>query len=76
VIEDFPADCEGLAKVEPVYKTLPGWQSSTAGVRDWSKLPLKAQNYLKFLSDYLGVPIGMVSTGPGREETIHMKELQ
>jgi len=75
VIEDFPADCEVLAKVEPVYKTLPGWQTSTAGIRDWNKLPVKAQDYLKFLSDYLGVPLGMVSTGPGRDETIHMKEL-
>jgi adenylosuccinate synthase len=76
VIGDFPADCEVLAKVEPVYKTLPGWQSSSAGIRDWNKLPQKAQDYLKFLSDYLGVPLGMISTGPGREETIHMKELQ
>jgi adenylosuccinate synthase len=76
VIQDFPADCEVLAKVEPVYKNLPGWQSSTAGIRDWSKLPHKAQEYLKFLSDYLGVPLGMISTGPGRDETIHMKELQ
>ena len=76
VIEDFPADCEVLAKIEPVYKNLPGWQSSTAGIRDWNKLPQKAQDYLKFLSDYLGVPLGMISTGPGRDETIHMKELQ
>jgi adenylosuccinate synthase len=75
VLDEFPADCEVLGKVEPVYKMLPGWQSSTAGVKDWNKLPVKAQDYLKYLSDYLGVPLGMVSTGPGRDETIQMKEL-
>jgi len=73
-MQEFPADIDVLAQVEPVYKTLPGWQTSTAGIRDWDKLPAKAKDYLKFLSDYLNVPLGMVSTGPGRDETIHMKE--
>jgi len=39
-------------------------------------LPTKAQDYLKFLSNYLGVEIGMVSTGPGRDETIHLKDIE
>jgi len=73
VLRDFPAEVEVLEKVEPVYKTMPGWQTSIAGVREWKQLPSKAQDYLKFLSDYLGVDIGMVSTGPGRNETIHLK---
>ena len=75
VLTEFPAEAEVLDKVEPVYKSLPGWQTSTAGTREWKQLPLKAQDYLKFLSDYLSVPIGMVSTGPGRDETIRVKEL-
>jgi adenylosuccinate synthase len=71
VLKEFPADTAVLGNVEPVYKTLPGWQSPIAGVREWSALPAAAQDYLKFLADYLGVPVSMVSTGPGREETIH-----
>jgi adenylosuccinate synthase len=74
-LEEFPADAEDLARVQPVLKSLPGWKSSTAGLKDWNKLPVQAQDYLKFLSEYLGVPLGMVSTGPGRDETIHLKEL-
>jgi adenylosuccinate synthase len=74
LLKEFPAEIEVLEKVEPVYRTLPGWQTSIAGVRDWKQLPSKAQDYLKFLSDYLGVEIGMVSTGPGRDETIHLKD--
>jgi adenylosuccinate synthase len=75
VLSEFPAEAEMLAKVEPVYRKLPGWQTSTVGVREWKQLPTKAQDYLQFLSDYLEVPIGMVSTGPGREETIRLREI-
>ncbi len=70
-LREFPADVDVLAKVEPVYKNFRGWKTSVAGVREWSRLPVLAQDYLKFLSDYLGVPIRMVSTGSDREETIH-----
>ena len=72
----FPAEVEVLEKVEAVYRKLPGWQSSIAGIREWKQLPIKAQDYLKFLSDYLGVEIGMVSTGPGRDETIRLKDIE
>jgi len=72
VIKEFPAQIEVLAKIEPVYKQLPGWHASIAATREWSKLPTKAQDYLKFLSDYLGVPLSMVSTGSDRDETIHL----
>ena len=72
-LQHFPADAATLASVEPVYKILGGWQTSLAGVKEWSNLPPAAQDYLKFLSDYLGVPVSMVSTGPGRDETIHLE---
>jgi len=72
-LKEFPPEVEVLEKVEPVYRTLPGWLTSIAGVREWKHLPAKAQDYLKFLSEYLGVEIGMVSTGPGRDETIRLK---
>ena len=72
ILREFPADIEVFAKVEPVYKSMKGWQTSIAGTRDFEKLPAAAQDYLKFLSDYLEVPISMVSTGPQREETIRL----
>jgi adenylosuccinate synthase len=75
VLREFPAEGEVLERVEPVYRTLPGWQSSIAGIREWKQLPAKAQDYLKFLSDYLSVEIGMVSTGPGRNETIRVRDI-
>ncbi len=72
VLKEFPADAAILAAVEPVYKNLRGWQTSLAGLKEWPALPPAAKDYLKFLSDYLGVKISMVSTGPARDETIHL----
>jgi adenylosuccinate synthase len=72
ILKDFPADIDVLAEVEPVYKNIRGWKQSLAGVKEWSQLPTLAQDYLKFLSEYLGIPISMVSTGPGRDETVHL----
>jgi adenylosuccinate synthase len=72
VLKEFPADTSVLAQVEPVYKNIRGWKKSLAGTKQWAELPVVAQDYLKFLSDYLGVPISMVSTGPSRDETIHI----
>jgi adenylosuccinate synthase len=72
ILKEYPADTEILSGVEPVYKKLRGWNTSISGTREWSRLPAAAQDYLKFLSDYLGVPIRMVSTGSDRNETIHM----
>ncbi|PYS51668.1 MAG: adenylosuccinate synthase [Acidobacteria bacterium] len=72
-LEHFPADAAILDSVEPVYKVLRGWQTPLAGMKEWSDLPAAAQDYLKFLSGYLGVPVSMISTGPDRDETIHLE---
>jgi adenylosuccinate synthase len=67
---EMPAAAEDLAEVTPEYRTLPGWQSDTYGVQDAGKLPRAALDYLKFISDFLGVEVGMISTGPERDATI------
>ena len=71
-IVDFPADANILSNVEPIYDNRPGWSKSIAGVKEWTDLPTEAQDYLKFLSDYLERPVSMVSTGPEREETVRV----
>lgn len=72
VLREFPADTSILERVEPVYKIIRGWKQPLAGKRDWSSLPALAQDYLKFLSDYLEIPISTISTGPSRDETIRI----
>jgi adenylosuccinate synthase len=69
-IHEMPALAEELERVKPEYKTLPGWCQSTYGVKDGSKLPKAAVDYLRFIADFLQVEIGMISTGPERDATI------
>jgi adenylosuccinate synthase len=69
-IEEMPPTSDGLEAVEPVYETLPGWVMPTAGITEYEKLPQKAREYLDFLEASSGVEIGLVSTGPERDQTI------
>lgn len=69
----FPAAIETLDRIRIRYKTLPGWQSSTFGLRDYSQLPANAKAYLRFIEEQVGNEIAMVSTGPGREQAIWME---
>ncbi len=69
----LPLDLESLPECEPVYEELPGWQTSTVGMQGWKDLPENAQRYLGRIEELTGVPINIISTGPGREETIVLK---
>jgi adenylosuccinate synthase len=69
-IQEMPALSEEYEKVTPEYKTLPGWCQSTYGETDAGKLPKAAVDYLRFISDFLQLEIGMISTGPERDATI------
>lgn len=69
-LDSFPAVAQDLRRVEPIYTTLPGWQTSTLGVTNWEELPERARQYIAFLEDEVGVPIGLISTGPERNQTI------
>lgn len=58
------------AKIDPVYTEFPGWKKDLTGIRKESELPQEFKNYIKFMEDYLGVPISIISLGPDREATI------
>ncbi len=65
-----PGDVERLARVTPVYETLPGWQCPTAGARKLAELPPAARAYLDRLQDLAGAPIRYVSVGTRRDQII------
>jgi adenylosuccinate synthase len=69
-LNEMPALAEEYEHVTPQYKALPGWSEPTYGQTDAAKLPKAALDYLRFISDYLQVEIGMISTGPERDATI------
>ena len=74
ICESLPAVSQDLRRVEPVYATLPGWKSETVGTTEMVSLPANARRYVGFLSEQIGVQIGLVSTGPERTQTIIVKD--
>ena len=73
---EIPALATGFEHVESVYHKMPGWKKSTGGVTSFEKLPQRAQEYLQFLEKESGAKIGMVSTGPERNQTIFKPDFE
>jgi adenylosuccinate synthase len=74
VTDEIPADVQGLELIKPCYTQLKGWRQSTEGITDFDKLPGAAREYLRFQERESGARIGMVSTGPDREQTMLLPE--
>jgi len=75
IIKEFPASLKFLAQCEPVYQEFPGWQEDISAVTDYSALPQAAKDYVKYLEEFTGVPVAIVSIGAGREQTLVIKEI-
>ncbi len=73
-VETFPAVSQDLQKIKPIYETLEGWKSETLGATKIEDLPTKARAYVEFLSASIGVEIGLISTGPERDQTIILQD--
>ncbi|WP_018877083.1 MULTISPECIES: adenylosuccinate synthase [unclassified Thioalkalivibrio] len=69
-----PSGAEAYAACTPIYEEMPGWAESTVGIREYAKLPANARAYLERLSEVVGVPVDMVSTGPDRDETLVLRD--
>ncbi|TCV94833.1 adenylosuccinate synthetase [Luteibacter rhizovicinus] len=65
-----PLDADGWAECKPVYLDFPGWEESTAGIRDWNKLPPAARAYLRAVEELSGCRLALVATGADRDDTI------
>jgi adenylosuccinate synthase len=72
--DEIPADVDGLERIKPIYTKLKGWQQSTEGITDFEQLPHAAKEYLRFQERESGAKIGMVSTGPDRDQTMILPE--
>ena len=70
VVRNYPDTVERLASVEPVYETLPGWNSSTEGITDFASLPASAQALVAIVERETGIPVSMVGTGPARDSMV------
>ena len=59
-----------LGKVECVYETHKGWSEDITGCRKFDELPVNAQKYVRRVSELIGCPVGLISVGPTRDQTI------
>lgn len=72
---DFPMCLADFDRIEPVYATLPGWQQSTRECTTNDDVPVNMAGFIKFIEGYLEVPVRILSTGPGRNETLVVGDL-
>jgi adenylosuccinate synthase len=72
-LDDLPASSADMARLEPDYEDLAGFDEDITDVRSLAELPENARRYLRRLEALVGVPIGLVSVGPRRQETIIME---
>jgi adenylosuccinate synthase len=72
-VNNFPASLKKLAACKPVYETLPGWSEDISSIKKFEDLPQNTINYLKRVEELIETPINIVSVGPGRDETIMLK---
>jgi adenylosuccinate synthase len=73
VVNDFPASSKVMKNAQPVYEEMAGWDSPLDDVRKLSDLPVEAQKYVRRLEEIIGTEIILVSVGPGRDQTILLK---
>jgi adenylosuccinate synthase len=74
MLTEFPKELSVVEKCVPVYEEVEGWGKSTLGIREFRKLPRKAQAYIRRMEALTGVKADMISTGQKRSELIVMRE--
>ncbi len=74
-VEELPASQTDFHHAKPIYEYLPGWKENISNAKSVADLPKNAQEYVKFLERVSGAPISAIGVGPGRDETIVVKDL-
>ena len=73
-IDYLPAASEDQFNIKPIYKTFPGWQTNTQGIRNIKDLPENAKKYIYALEDFIEAKISSISTSPERDDTILIED--
>ena len=74
-LKEYPESLNVLQEVEPVYEELPGWKTDISGCKSYDELPENARYYVERISQLVGVPLGIVSVGPDRSQTIVLHDV-
>jgi len=74
-VEELPSSQSDFHHAKPIYEYLPGWSEDISKARKLMDLPINAQRYVAFLEEISGAPMSAIGVGPGRDETIVVREL-
>jgi adenylosuccinate synthase len=74
-VEEMPMTQSDFHHARPVYQFFDGWEDDITGCRSVAELPVAAQGYLQALEDLSGAPISAVGVGPGRDQTVVVRDL-
>ena len=74
-VEELPASQSDFHHAKPIYEYLPGWKENISKAKSVADLPKNAQEYVKFLEKISGAPMSAIGVGPGRDETIVVRDL-
>ena len=75
MLNTFPADAYTLSEVEPIYETFEGWEADLGSCRRFDDLPPQLKAYIEQIEKRVGAPVGIVSVGPDREQTICREDI-
>lgn len=75
ILKEYPASLDVLENVEPIYEEMPGWKADISKCKSYDELPEAARHYVERISELTGVPLGIVSVGPNRSQTIILKKI-
>ena len=73
-VEEVPASQSDFHHAKPIYEYLDGWKEDISNCKKFEELPINAQKYVKYLEEISGAPMSAIGVGPGRDQTIVVKE--
>ena len=74
-VEELPASQSDFHHAKPIYEYLPGWSENISKAKSIDDLPKNARAYVEYLEKVSGAPISAIGVGPGRDETIAVRDL-
>ena len=74
-VEEIPTTQTDFHHAKPIYEYLPGWKEDISKARSLEDLPANARSYVQYLEDISGAPMSAIGVGPGRDETIAVRDL-
>ncbi|NPA49086.1 MAG: adenylosuccinate synthase [Thermodesulfobacteria bacterium] len=72
-IENLPGSIRAVERLKPIYEELPGWKEDISQARRFEDLPENCRGYIRFIEEFSGVPVDIISVGPARDQTILLK---